>query len=35
MPPSDAVTPVNPGMMLSVMVTASAELGPLLTVVIV
>ena len=34
-PPSDAVTPVNPGMMLSVIVTLLAELGPLLTVAIV
>ena len=34
-PPSDAVTPIKPGMMLSVIVTLLAELGPLLTVAIV
>jgi hypothetical protein len=34
-PPSDTVTPVKPGIRLSVMTTLAATLGPLLLVVIV
>jgi hypothetical protein len=34
-PPSDTLTPVKPGMILSVIVTFSAVLGPMFCVVIV